>query len=62
MLPRRHNLTVLIVIAVSAFLGFSIILSFAGHTQDHPYKDLQTSDTILHGTATAAKLENATLK
>jgi FAD-linked sulfhydryl oxidase len=69
-MPRRQHITVLMIVAISAFLGISFVLSFRGQPEGtrHPeyvpsYKDTVTADHgILHGEATAPKLENATLK
>ena len=58
------------IIALSTFLGISLLLAFRGRPDDSSlesavpqYKGQVTVDQgILHGEATAAKLENATLK
>jgi len=80
-MPRRQHVTVLTIIAVSAFVGFSFVLMFRNLAQGtrHPDYDpfnvpygpsagvqeqepVILDDGILHGAATAPKLENATLK
>lgn len=62
-MPRKNHLT-LILLAVSAFLTISFILGFrkqaSGSTYDQALVALP--DSILHGEATAHKIENATLK
>lgn len=65
-MPRRNHLTLLI-IAVSAFLGISFVLAFRNQAEGtrHPtyaQAPIPVTDSILHGEATAHKLENATLK
>jgi len=56
------------IIAVSAFLGFTFVLSFRNQAQgtrhsDYQYQqDVNVDDGLLKGAATAPKLENATLK
>jgi len=71
-MPRRQHITVLMIIVVSTFLGISFVLSFrsqSGGTR-HPEYDYTAAaqepvivdNGILHGTATAPKLENDTLK
>lgn len=71
-MPRRQNITVFMIIAVSAFLGFIFVSSFRNQAQGtrHPdyapsyqyQQDVNLDDGLLKGAATAPKLENATLK
>lgn len=76
-MPRRQPFTALLIIAVSVFLSFSFVLSFRNKSEgtrnpsyggdfDYPLAQEQqpilVDNDILHGTATAPKLENATLK
>ena len=56
--PRRH--LTLAVAAILVFLGISYLLT-AGH-DDGAFNVELPSDSVLKGTATAPKLENATLK
>lgn len=65
-MPRRNRLT-LILLAVSAFLAISFILALrsqADGVSDPTYGQtpIAVTDSILHGEATAHKIENATLK
>jgi FAD-linked sulfhydryl oxidase len=62
-MPRRNNLT-LILLAVSAFLTISFILAFRNEASESTYDQapIAVTDSILHGEATAHKIENATLK
>jgi FAD-linked sulfhydryl oxidase len=62
-MPRRNNLT-LILLAVSAFLTISFILAFRNQASELTYDQVPivVTDSILHGEATAHKIENATLK
>jgi hypothetical protein len=69
--PRRQNLGVLMIIAVSAFLGLTFVLTFRNQAEGTRYPDYASSyqepigtvdPSVLHGTASAPKLENATLK
>lgn len=69
---RRQQLTVLLIIVVAFILSTAFILPFrnsASGTRDpdydpHPGFIVQddVAEGVLHGTATAAKIENATLK
>lgn len=65
-MPRRQHVTLLFIVAVSAFLGISFLLAFRGEPEGGlptSYKGEVTADQgILHGEAKAPKLENATLK
>ncbi|TVY59494.1 FAD-linked sulfhydryl oxidase ERV2, partial [Lachnellula suecica] len=69
-MPRRQNITVLIILAISAFLAFTFVLSFKNREDDGlrpadilSYKqDANVEEGLLKGAATAHKLENATLK
>jgi FAD-linked sulfhydryl oxidase len=69
-MPRRQHLTVFMIIAVSAFLGITFVLSFRNQAEGtrHPdyipsyTQDVHVQDGLLKGEATAPKLENATLK
>lgn len=72
-MPRRQHVTVLVMLAVAAFLTFSFVWTFgskgvpAGQVAQDTYKPyfqepVLLDEGILTGTATAPKLENATLK
>jgi hypothetical protein len=71
-MARRQHITVLMVIAVSAFLGIFFVSIFRGQAEGTRHPDYLPSYTeqvpghvdagLLHGEATAPKLENATLK
>lgn len=71
-MPRRQHITVIVMIAVAAFLTFSFMWTFGGNggrgqLADDKYTPLAQEpvlldDGILKGEATATKLENATLK
>jgi FAD-linked sulfhydryl oxidase len=69
-MPRQKNLGVILLIAVSAFLSISFVLAFRGQPQGTRHPDFAPSyqgpvnidPSLLHGEATAPKLENATLK
>jgi len=69
-MARRNHATLLIAVAVFAILGFFFILPSHEKVEgaglsDFPPLDttpIHVDDAILHGAATAPKLENATLK
>jgi len=72
-MPRRQHITLLTIIGVSAFLGFTFVSIFRSQAEgtrhaDYlpsytgPIGEVKIDDGILHGEATAPKLENATLK
>lgn len=69
-MPRRQHLTIWMIIAVAGFLGITFMFTFGGRSDatvhtDYaavPQEPIILGDDILKGTATAAKLENATLK
>jgi hypothetical protein len=71
-MARRQHITLLMLIAVSAFLGIFFVSMFRGQaegTRDPDYLPSYTGQLsghvdaeLLHGEATAPKLENATLK
>jgi len=68
-MPRRQHVTVWMIIAVAVFLGITFVLTFRGgsegsHVDYAPVaqEPILMDDSILKGTATAPKLENATLK
>jgi hypothetical protein len=63
----RRNLLTLVLVAVALFLSLSFILTFRNRTagaQSDLYSQshIPVADSLLHGEATAHKLENATLK
>ncbi|KFY10894.1 hypothetical protein V491_07419 [Pseudogymnoascus sp. VKM F-3775] len=58
--PRRH--VTLALIAIVAFITFSFFLSSGGHQDSVFDTSVVPSDSVLHGVATAPKLENATIK
>lgn len=70
-MPRRQHITVLMIVGVSAFLGI-LFVSFSRGVEGTRHPDYLPSyqeplsthleEGILHGEATAPKLENATLK
>lgn len=69
--PRRQNFGVLMIIAVSAFLGLTFVLTFRNQAEGTRHPDYVPSyqepigavdPSLLHGAASAPKLENATLK
>jgi len=71
-MARRQSVTLYVIVAVALFFSLSLILSFrsgddsnSGYS-DYPLKDTfkldKLDDSVLHGTATAPRLENATLK
>jgi FAD-linked sulfhydryl oxidase len=65
-MARRQHLTYLLM-AIFAFLGISFLLAFRNQAEgvgSPSYKQpaIPVSDSILHGEASAPKLENATLK
>lgn len=52
----------LALMAIVAFISFSFLLT-TGSQRDAPFDtSVAPSDSVLHGVATAAKLENATIK
>jgi hypothetical protein len=72
-MSRRQHITVLIIIGVSAFLGSLFVSIFRSQAEGTRHPDylpsyqgpvdgVKIDDGILHGEATAPKLENATLK
>jgi len=66
-MPRRQHVTALFIIGVASFLVVSFILAFRGRPDglnDISYfpQPVIVDSAILHGDATAPKLENATLK
>lgn len=71
-MPRRQHLTLLTIVGVAAFLAIFFVSIFRNQAEGtrHPdylpaYQDkvdLNLDEGILHGEATAPKLENATLK
>jgi len=69
-MARRQHITVLMITALSTFLGISFVLTFRGKSDgirhsSYPLPVTQpvvVDNSILHGAATAPKLENATLK
>lgn len=72
-MPRRQHLTLLTIIGVSAFLGITFVSIFRSQAEGTRHPDylpsytgpigaVKIDDGILHGEATAPKLENATLK
>src|SRR4051812_15325880 len=67
-MPRRQHITVLMVIALVAFIGGTLMLTFRGGSSETSYvgpirqEPVLVEKEILLGTATAPKLENATLK
>ncbi|KFY26224.1 hypothetical protein V493_04219 [Pseudogymnoascus sp. VKM F-4281 (FW-2241)] len=58
--PRRH--VTLALIAIVAFIAFSFLLSSGGQRDAAYDTSIAPSDNVLHGVATAPKLENATIK
>lgn len=58
--PRRH--VTLALIAIVAFIAFSFLLSSGGQQRAAFDTSIPPSDSVLHGVATAPKLENATVK
>lgn len=72
-MPRQHHCRMLVIVTVSVFLGLGFVLTFRNKPEgtrnpnfpvrDYTQAPLQAIDQeILHGTATAPKLENATVK
>jgi hypothetical protein len=71
-MARRQHITLLMLIAVSAFLGIFFVSIFRGQAEGTRHSGYLPSYTeqvsgyvdagLLHGEATAPKLENATLK
>jgi FAD-linked sulfhydryl oxidase len=70
-MPRRQNVTFVMLMGVSAFLVITFVLMFRGQAEGtrHPeylasYQEPlgEVDPTLLHGAASAPKLENATLK
>lgn len=67
-MPRRQHVTLLLLLGISAFLGLSFVLTLRGRPGSYNYllpashEPIPVSNEILLGTATAPKLENATLK
>ena len=71
-MARRQHITLLMLIAVSAFLGIFFVSIFRGQAEGTQHSDYLPSYIeqvsghvdagLLHGEATAPKLENATLK
>ncbi|KAL3417900.1 FAD-linked sulfhydryl oxidase erv2 [Phlyctema vagabunda] len=68
-MPRQRNFSTLIIIAVAVFLGLSFVLTFrnqaeatGGSVYEAPPALEGLDKGLLHGAATAPKLENATLK
>jgi hypothetical protein len=71
-MARRQHITLLMLIAVSAFLGIFFVSISRGQAEGTQHSDYLPSYTeqvsghvdagLLHGEATAPKLENATLK
>ncbi|KAH6671069.1 FAD dependent sulfhydryl oxidase-like protein Erv2 [Halenospora varia] len=69
-MPRRQHITMLMILAISAFLGITFVLSFRSKAEGTRHPDYVPSyqqpvtveDGLLKGVATAPKLENATLK
>ncbi|KAG9248421.1 ERV/ALR sulfhydryl oxidase domain-containing protein [Calycina marina] len=68
-MPRRQHITVWLVLGIIAFLSFWSILSFRHETGRSIdgftpilQSELSLDDGVLKGEATAAKMENATLK
>jgi len=68
-MPRRQHITVLTIIGVAAFIVVCLVSTFRNKVEDTqspeynlPGGALKLDDGILHGEATAPKLENATLK
>lgn len=72
-MARRQHITLLSLIGVSAIIAFFFVSIFRNQAEGTRHPDYQTSyagasgavkidDGILHGEATAPKLENATLK
>lgn len=68
-MPRRQHITLFMIFGVSAFIGLSFVLMLRGRPGSYSNYLLPASkepilvdNDILLGTATAPKLENATLK
>jgi FAD-linked sulfhydryl oxidase len=67
-MPRRQHVTLLLLLGISAFLGLSFVLTLRGGPGSYNYllpasqEPILVDNEILLGTATAPKLENATLK
>ena len=68
-MPRRQHVTLFVLLGISAFIGFSLLMMFRSHSSSYasyiipPSKEeIPVDNEILLGEATAPKLENATLK
>ena len=70
-MPRRQHVTLAMLMAVSAFICITFILAFRGQAGETRHSDYAPSyqeplaavdPGLLHGAASAPKLENATLK
>jgi hypothetical protein len=68
-MPRRQHVTLLMLLGISAFIGFSLLIMSRSHSSSYTSyiipaskEDIPVENEILLGTATAPKLENATLK
>lgn len=70
-MPRRQNFAVLMVIGLAAFIATSFVLTFRNQAEGTRHPDYVASyrepigevdPSLLHGAASAPKLENATLK
>jgi hypothetical protein len=70
-MPRRQHVTLAMLIAVSAFICITLVLAFHGQAEGTRHPDYVPSyqehigavdPSLLHGAASAPKLENATLK
>jgi hypothetical protein len=68
-MPRRQHTTFIMLLAISAFIGLSLLMMFRGHSNSYTNyiipaskDEIPVDNEILLGTATAPKLENATLK
>jgi FAD-linked sulfhydryl oxidase len=69
--PRRQHFSVLMILGLSAFLAITFVLTFRRQAEGTRHPDYVPSyeepigaidEGVLHGTASAPKLENATLK
>jgi FAD-linked sulfhydryl oxidase len=70
-MPRRQHITLLTIVGVFALLAIFFVSIFRNQAEGTRHPDnlyngpnggLKIDDGILHGEATAPKLENATLK
>jgi FAD-linked sulfhydryl oxidase len=68
-MPRRQHVTLFMLLGISAFIGFSLLVMSRSHSSSYTSyiipaskEEIPVENEILLGTATAPKLENATLK